>query len=130
MDLFLKYPPRDIEVSVYGVTKETYEKVTCRSGSFDSFKQGLSLLLDNGVKVRLKAMALRSNVHEFVVISAFCRERTKDYYRFDPLLHMRFDGDDSLNAGIIAERLTPEEIVEVEQADRDKLGALKKTAIN
>lgn len=125
VDLFLKYPPRDIEVSVYGATKETYEKVTCRPGSFEAFKRGISLLLDNRVKIRLKAMALRSNVFELDDISEFCRERTKDYYRFDPLLHMRFDGDDSRNAGIIAERLTPEEIVEIEQADENRSGAMK-----
>jgi len=28
IELFKKYPPRDIEVSVYGVTPETYESVT------------------------------------------------------------------------------------------------------
>ncbi len=31
--LFKKYPSRDIEVSVYGVTEETYECVTQRRGS-------------------------------------------------------------------------------------------------
>src|SRR5665648_38573 len=32
--LFQKYPPRDIEVTVYGVTQETYERVTQRPGSY------------------------------------------------------------------------------------------------
>jgi radical SAM protein with 4Fe4S-binding SPASM domain len=130
VDLFLQFPPRDIEVSVYGATKETYERVTRRPGSFDAFQRGLGLLLDNGVKVRLKAMALRSNVHELAKISEFCRARTKDYYRFDPLLHLRFDGNAARNRSIIAERLTPEEIVAVERSDSERFGGLEKNCAN
>ena len=61
---FRKFPPRDIEVTVYGVTRETYERVTRTPGSFAAFKRGLDRLLGSGVTVRLKAMALRSNKHE------------------------------------------------------------------
>ncbi|MCX6688349.1 MAG: radical SAM protein [Methanoregula sp.] len=126
VELFKKYPPRDIEVSVYGATKETYEKVTRRPGSFEAFGRGLGLLRDSGVRVRLKAMALRSNHHELAKISEFCRAHTKDYYRFDPLLHLRFDRDAARNAEIIAQRLTPEEIVAIERADSERFGALQK----
>lgn len=126
IDLFKKYPPRDIEVSVYGATKETYEKVTRRPGSFDAFQRGLDLLFRNGVRVRLKAMVLHSNLHELEKISAFCRKYTKDYYRFDPLLQLRCDRDNSRNTDIIAERLTPQEIVAVEVADNERYESLKK----
>jgi radical SAM protein with 4Fe4S-binding SPASM domain len=124
--LFKKFPPRDIEVTVYGVTQETYEKVTRRSGSYAAFRRGLDLLLNNGIKVRLKAMALRSNVVELDAIAAFCRQYTKDYFRFDPLLHLRFDGDAARNREIVAERLAPEEIVRIEQADEERSESLKK----
>jgi len=126
VELFRKFPPRDIEVTVYGATEATYEKVTRRPGSFKAFEHGLDLLLSGGVKVRLKAMALRSNVHELDEIARFCRARTRDYYRFDPLLHLRFDGDPVRNAEIKAERLSPEEIVAVERADAERFGALQK----
>ncbi len=126
VDLFKKYPPRDIEVSVYGVTKETYEKVTRVPGSFDGFIRGLDLLLGSGVKVRFKAMALRSNVHELPEIAKFCRERTKDYFRFDPQLHLRFDRDSKRNEEIKSERLSPEKIVEIEKADQERFKSLEK----
>ncbi len=124
--LFKKYPPRDIEVTVYGVTKETYEKVTRRPGSFDAFMHGLNLLLENDIKVRFKAMALRSNVHELPEIAKFCRQRTKDYFRFDPFLHLRFDGDAKRNAEIKAERLSAQEIVAIEEADPERSLSLEK----
>jgi len=126
VELFRRYPPRDIEVSVYGATRETYEAVTRRRGSFDAFSRGLDLLLGSGVKVRLKAMALRANAHELPAMAAFCRARTKDYYRFDPLLHLRFDGDEARNAEIRGQRLSPAEIVAVERGDEERFGALQR----
>jgi len=127
VELFRKYPPRDVEVTVYGATAETYDRVTRRPGSFAAFRRGLGLLLEGGVRVRLKAMALRSNVHELPKIARFCRELTKDYFRFDPLLHLRFDGDLARNEQIRAERLSPDEIVAIERADADRFGALQKS---
>ncbi len=126
ISLFKKYPPRDIEVTVYGASSETYDRVTGRPGSFAAFTHGLNRLLESGVKVRLKAMALRSNFHELSQIAAFCRSHTKDYFRFDPQLHLRFDRDEGRNAEIMAERLTPAEIVALERADGERFTALQK----
>jgi radical SAM protein with 4Fe4S-binding SPASM domain len=65
-------------------------------------------------------------VHELSEIASFCRHRTKDYFRFDPFLHLRFDADHKKNADIKSERLSPEEIVAIEQADSERFGALEK----
>lgn len=115
--LFKKYPPRRLEVTVYGVSRETYEKVTRIPGSFNAFKRGLDLLVRNDIRVRLKAMALRSNFQELPKIAAFCRKFTCDYFRFDPFLHLRFDRNENRNRDILGERLTPQEIVSIEEAD-------------
>jgi radical SAM protein with 4Fe4S-binding SPASM domain len=124
--LFKKYPPRDLEVTVYGITAETYERVTQRPGSYAAFQHGLDLLLQNKLKVRLKAMALRSNLAELPAIAAFCREYTSDYFRFDPFLHLRYDQDPGRNEEIKAERLSPEEIITIEQGDDERARALEK----
>jgi len=126
IDIFKKYPPRDIEITVYGVTKETYERITRVVGSYEAFMKGLTLLFKNGIKVRFKAMALRSNVDELPKIAQFCREKTKDYFRFDPFLHLRFDRNPRKNAEIISERLPAEDIVRIEKSDSERYGALKK----
>jgi radical SAM protein with 4Fe4S-binding SPASM domain len=124
--LFTKYPPRDLEVTVYGITPDTYERVTQRPGSYIAFRRGLDLLLKNELKVRLKAMALRSNVSELPAIAAFCRENTIDYFRFDPQLHLRYDHNQKRNEEIKAERLSPGEIVKIEQGDDERARALEK----
>lgn len=125
IDLFHKYPPRTLEVTVYGVSEKTYERVTRRKGSYRAFRKGLDLLLENEIPVNLKAMALRSNIHEFPEISAFCRKYTKDTFRFDPVLHFRYDRNQERNRDIAQERLTPGEIASLEQADPARSSALK-----
>lgn len=125
LDLFRRYPPRDIEVTVYGSNQKTYEAVTRRPGSYASFMRGLEALFEAGLRVRLKAMAIRSNMEDIDAIAAFCRKYTKDFYRFDPVLHLRFDGDEQRNAEIRAERLTAGEIVAFEKADKVRFDSLK-----
>ena len=123
--LFRRHPPRDIEVSVYGASLETYEAVTRQPGSYAAFLRGLGLLREGGVPVRLKAMALRSNVHELPAMAEFCRRWTADYYRFDPVLHLRTDGDPVRNAEIRAERLPPGEIAALERDDPERFQSLQ-----
>ena len=125
MKTFKKYPPRNIEVSVYGITKKTYEKVTRTPGSYDSFRRGLDLLLKNGMRVRLKAMALRSNLAEIPQIAQFCRERTCDYFRFDSFLNLRYDGNEARNREIESERLSPAEIIALERSDKERYQAFQ-----
>lgn len=124
--LFKKYPPKNVEITVYGITRETYERVTRISGSFDAFMRGVNLLSENGIRAHFKTIAMRSNVHEMPEIAQFCRERTSDYYRFDPLLILRYDGDPIRNEEIKSERLSPEEIVEQEHSDSERLQSMQK----
>jgi radical SAM protein with 4Fe4S-binding SPASM domain len=117
VDLFKKWPARNIEVTVYGVTKKIYERVTRKPGSFKDFMRGLNLIFDSGLPVNLKAMAIWSNKEEFDQIARFCRKKSKAPFQFDPFLHLRFDGDRKRNQEIRDERLTSEEIAFLEQQE-------------
>lgn len=122
--LFIKYPPRDIEVTVYGVTEKIHKKVTANK-TFASTMAGIHLLLSNSLPVTLKAMVMRSNVSEIDQIAEFCRSKSKIPFRFDPFLHLRLDRDFQKNKKIISERLTPEEIIRIEKSDPSRFKALK-----
>jgi radical SAM protein with 4Fe4S-binding SPASM domain len=110
LELFSKYPPREVQVSLYGSTKETYETVTQCNGSFDAFAKGLELLQSIGTKIRLKAVAMRSNLHEMPDMARFAIQRTGKPLTFDPILIMRRDGDPAKNGIIASERILPQEI--------------------
>lgn len=124
--LFKRFPPRDIEVTIYGSDQQVYESITRKPGSFAAFERGLNHLFAADVRVRLKAMALRSNLGDMERIAAFGRKYSKDYYRFDPVLHLRYDRNESRNAEIRTERLNPEQVVALERADPSRFGALEK----
>ena len=49
LKLFRQYPPSDIEVLVYGVTKETYERVIRKPDSFDAFMRWFDILFNSGI---------------------------------------------------------------------------------
>jgi radical SAM protein with 4Fe4S-binding SPASM domain len=123
---FRKYPPRDIEITVYGASQEIYERVTRKSGSFNAFRRGLELFAESGIPVTLKAMALRSNYDEMPDIVRFCSENNAASFRFDPFLHLRYDGNPARNREIISERLSPDEVVALEGSYLPRFEALKK----
>jgi len=124
--LFTRFPPRDIEVTIYGSQKEIYERVTRKNGSFSSFLQGLNLLFEAGVRIRLKAMAMRSNIEDLDAITEFGQKYTKDFYRFDPVLHLRYDHDKIRNDEIRSERLSPKDIIGLEMGDKRRFDSLKR----
>lgn len=114
--LLKKFPPREVEVAVFGATREAYERVTRTPGSFAAFKAGLDRLLGGGITVGLKVMVLRSNKHEIAALGDFCRAQAGEAYCFEPHLHLRFDRDEARNVSIRAERLSPKEIVRLERS--------------
>jgi MoaA/NifB/PqqE/SkfB family radical SAM enzyme len=106
------HPPRRMEVSVYGHTRETYEFVTGVPGSFDRFRAGVSALLERGVLLRLKAMVMQANKHEFEDIKAWVKSLHCEF-RYDAVIHPRLDGDHSPNK----ERLSASEAVSIQVAE-------------
>lgn len=125
IELFQKYPPRDLEVTVYGITAHTYAAVTRKPGLFQDFLRGVNLLLDNTIPVNLKNVTIQANLDEFVEIAEFCRRHTRDPFRFDPLIHLRFDRDEKRNAEIRKQRLSAEQIAALERLDEARFSALE-----
>ncbi|WP_419663356.1 radical SAM domain protein [Desulfosarcina variabilis str. Montpellier] len=110
VDLWRQYPPRNLEISVYGVTQAGYERVTRQPGSFARFQAGLKRLWDAGLKPNLKSVVMKSNLVEFPQIEKFCQKYSYAPFRFDMQLHLRYDGNSLRNSQIKAERLEPRTI--------------------
>lgn len=116
-DHLKKYPPFSIEVSIYGATEETYEKVTRVAGSFESCVNGIRLILAGGLPLQLKTMALTLNRHEIFLMKEWAGSLGVEF-KFDALLHPGLDG----SKGPIGFRLSPEEAVGLDAADEEKSG--------
>jgi len=65
IDLFRHIPPLEkIEVTVYGMTKGSYETVTRTPGSFEAAWRGINLLLEQRIPFVVKGALLPSNKDE------------------------------------------------------------------
>ena len=118
-DLLAEYPPRHIEISVYGHTAETYERVTGVRGSHARFDAGVSRLLDRKLPVRFKTIVLKSNQHEFNDILRWAD--TFGYsLRYDAIVNPRLDG----NMEPALERIDAQSFAELYPHGEEEIGKL------
>jgi radical SAM protein with 4Fe4S-binding SPASM domain len=61
---FIEYPPRAVEITLYGASQETFETVTQTPGSYAACMKGVEKLRQAKVRLRLKTMALTLNQDE------------------------------------------------------------------
>ncbi len=115
-DLLAEYPPWFVEVTLYGATAATYERVTGVPGSYARCRQGIDLLLERGLALNLKTMAMTLNVHELDAMQQMADRWGVDF-RWDPGVHSRLDGD----RRPLACRLSPEESVILEGKDPKRM---------
>jgi len=120
-DLFSAHRPHAIEVSLYGMTKETYERVTRVPGSFEKCLAGIRRLHVRGLPLRLKTMALAWNAHEVAAMRAFAEELRVPFHH-DSLLNPRVDCGANRNPEL---QLSAPEAVALEAQDEAAFARLK-----
>jgi len=116
-DALAEWRPFKVEITLYGRTRETYERFTGVPGSYDRCMRGIRLLLDRGLPLSLKTVVATVNQHEVEAMKSFADELGVRF-RFDAMLNARLDGA----PGPAALRLRPEEIVAFDVADPARRG--------
>lgn len=109
VEFWKQYPPRRIEVTIYGHTEEIYEKVTNTKGSFKRFRRGVDLMLEAGLPLHLKMMVMKTNVHEFEAVRDWAVEKSGAFL-FDRDITPMLDG----SREVLEERITPEQYVKLD----------------
>lgn len=115
-DYLAEWRPFSIEITLYGATKETYEQLTGVAGSYDRCLNGIRLLKERGLPLTLKTIAVTINKHEIWDMKKLADDMGL-HFRYDLTLTPRIDCSKSP----LAVRLTPEEIVEIELLDPERL---------
>jgi radical SAM protein with 4Fe4S-binding SPASM domain len=110
------WPPRHVEITLYGRTQETYERVTRVPGSHARCLRGIEYLLKDDVPVRLKTMVMTLNRHELEAMRDYARGLGVEF-RYDPVLNPCVDG----SKAPLAYRLSPEEVVDLDIAEPERL---------
>jgi radical SAM protein with 4Fe4S-binding SPASM domain len=122
VDHLVKWRPFSIEITLYGRTKETFERVTRIPGSYDRCMRGINLIMERGLPLKLKTMALTVNKHEVWEMKRFVEEELGLEFRFDAFINARIDCSQSP----LSVRLNPEEAVELDLKDPKRMAELKK----
>jgi radical SAM protein with 4Fe4S-binding SPASM domain len=113
--LFRDLPPAKVEISLYGSTREVYERVTGVPGSHAKCLSGVQRLLDGGVETALKTVILRTNEHEVEAMADLARTLGVGF-RTDPVVCPQLDG----NPAPLVERVHPEVAARLQYADEAK----------
>jgi radical SAM protein with 4Fe4S-binding SPASM domain len=116
------YPPRLVEISIYGATSATHESITGVTGSFKRCLRGIELLLEQGIRLNLKAMAMTLNKHEYWEMKKLA-ENFGVFFKTDFILNPALDG----SRQPCDLRLTPEEVVRFDIEDPERREAWIKT---
>ena len=83
-----------VDISVLGATKETFEKITGKKGSFGKVLNSIKLLKAEGVDVQIKATLMKPNKDEFLMIKELA-EKFDTMFRYGSTINPRINGDKS-----------------------------------
>lgn len=114
-DCLAEWRPFSVEISLYGATQETYERVTGIPGSYARCRRGIDLLLERGLPLSLKTSVMTLNQHELGQMQTFAAGLGVQF-RFDPILNSALNG----SARPAKLRLAPHEIVAIEKNNPDR----------
>ena len=112
-DHLQEYPPFMIDITLNGITAETYERITRVPGSFKKCLEGIDLILERNLPLTLKSVGMNLNRDEILKIKEYVEGLGRAKYRYDSLLIARSDG----SREPCQLRLSPEEAIDIESTD-------------
>ena len=122
-DYLAEWRPFSIEVTIYGRTRETSERLTGVPGSHDRSMRGIQLLRERGLPLSLKTVAVSINKHEAGEMKKFATELGVRF-KFDAMMNPRIDCSQSP----LAVRLEPWEVVKMDLDDPERVAEWKRFA--
>jgi radical SAM protein with 4Fe4S-binding SPASM domain len=120
-DLLAQFPPFSIEITIYGHTKKAYDSITQIPDSYDRCLNGIHLLMDRKLPLKLKTMAITRNHHEIHDMKRFVEKCLGLEFKFDAMINPRLDCSQSP----LDVRLTPAEVVALDLRYSERAGEWK-----
>ncbi len=115
-DVLRDYPPFLVEISLYGISRETYKAMTGNGEALDLCQRGIRLLLDREIPLKLKTMVTTQNRPELWPIKNYVEQELKIDFRFDAMIWPRINGQkDNIFC-----RLSPAEVVQLDIEDQKR----------
>lgn len=121
IDYLVKSPPFSIEITLNGITRDTYEAVTQIEGSYLKVMKNIKILKDRKLPLILKTNCLKQNKYEVAKIKRWTEEflgkpsENEHHFKYDPMIYPRLNGDKTP----CDYRLSFEEMLELRKLDAD-----------
>jgi len=68
-------PPKEVSITLYGTSRETYQKVTGNAEGFDKAVQAIDTLRAKGIQTEIKTTVIHANMHEYKQLIDFAEQR-------------------------------------------------------
>jgi len=123
-DFLAEWTPRQVSVSLYGATEDTYCRMTGRRGMHQQVLEGIRLLQERGVMVEVRSIITRGNLAEVPAL----REQSARYqtlFKWDAELIGSYATGQSDPAAV---RLSAPELFELESEDAIRTAEWRKMA--
>jgi radical SAM protein with 4Fe4S-binding SPASM domain len=111
-DALAEYRPFGVEVTLYGGSEATYERMTQVPGSFARCRRGIELLLERGLPLSLKTVATTVTLPEIGLMRRYAESLGLEF-TYDPFMNPRIDCSQSP----LEVRLEPYETVALDMLD-------------
>lgn len=115
VDTFKKYPPRIVEITLYGASKSTYKKITGCGSGFNTCIMTIERLQEAGIIIGLKTVLLTLNMQEYYQMEDIARHYGVDF-RYDSAIMPKFDGDPTP----LRLRVNPQDVVKLDFEDNKR----------
>ena len=117
-DLLAEYRPFTVEITLYGQSRDVYETMTQKRGSFRRAREGIDRLMRRGVPLELKGVATTLNYHEMDEMKDWVESLGLEF-RFDQVINPRKDGGHAP----LAVRLSPGAVLDMDLSDQERVDA-------
>jgi radical SAM protein with 4Fe4S-binding SPASM domain len=114
-DFLANYPPYFIDITIFGATEETYERVSGVKGSFLQHREAIRLLSERDLPFGLKSVISTINREEIWEMKKYAEGLGKEF-RFDALICPELNGSHHGTKY----RLSPREIIQLDYQDPEK----------
>jgi MoaA/NifB/PqqE/SkfB family radical SAM enzyme len=114
-DRFAVLRPHLIEISLHGITRETFEQVTLGQGSYDRCLQAIRLLLDRQIPLVLKSTVMTLNQPEILDVKRYVESLGTVRYKLGEEMRPELDG----GAGPFRYALSEQALAELNEQDSD-----------
>lgn len=114
----VKIPPSKVSITLYGVSRETYEKVTGFADGYDRTVRAIDALRAQGIPTEIKTTVVQGNRHDYDQLLDYTIER-RLVLGIVNYVSPRREGS---NSDPLGNRLSPQELLqyEIHMTERDK----------